>query len=380
MKKFLSFCLVLILCLSMTANILAADSFSFSEGCKKKTGRGVTMYNDVDGTLYAGLTLSAGTYLKTATKSNDPVIAAHPDLTYIVCDPMNSGSLVYGYIETSAITSATKSYKLKSGETVSIPEALFQNSSALKTYIQMEYGEEADIGVVVTPVPTKSPSGDDDPAEQERRDAEWRASMAKAAQNNGAVTSTTWTDKSGNSVSVTITELGLAGSVVQTGNKTTIIPTSELTWETEAKADHVLAVINAPKQGYAALRTKSSSKAMIMDHCITNSVVRVIKYGKNWCLIDYRGLRGYVKTSSLTFYSNENAEYTTGILSYKGRTKSKNGTTTVNLRAKPVNGSRILESVIVGEPVVILSTEGKWCEVDCKGYHCYVLAEYVTVE
>ena len=117
---------------------------------------------------------------------------------------------------------------------------------------------------------------------------------------------------------------------------------------------------------------------MIMDHCITNSVVRVIKYGKNWCLVDYRSLRGYVKTGSLSFYSNSSAEYTTGILSYKGRTKSKNGTTTVNLRAKAVNGSRILESVVVGTPVTILSTEGKWCEVDCKGYHCYVLAEYIT--
>lgn len=378
MKKILSLCLVLILCLSMTA-ALAVDGFSFSEGCKKKTSRGVQMYNEVDGVLVADRSLSAGTYLKTANKSNDPVIAEHPDMTYIVCDPQGNGSLVYGYIDKSAITSATASYTLKSGEVVSIPEALLWNQSALNAYITMEYGEQASDDVIITPPPATDDDDDDDP-DQRDRDAEWRSGMAKAAQNNGAVTPTFWTDADGNSVSVTVTDLGLIGSTVQIGNETKVIPTADLTWDTKAKADHVLAVVNAPKQGYAALRTKSSNSAMIMDHCITNSVVRVIKYGKNWCLVDYRGLRGYVKTGSLSFYSKNAAEYTTGVLSYKGRTKSKNGTTTVNLRAKAVNGSRILESVVVGTPVTILSTEGKWCEVDCKGYHCYVLSEYITVD
>lgn len=379
MRKILCLCLTLILCLTL-ASVLAVDGLSFNECCKNKTNRGVTLYQNVDGTLYEAGYLPAGTYLKKL--GGDSITAAHADLAHIEYSPDNDGSYVIGYIEKGAISSATASYTLKSGKTVTIPEALLWNKSALNFYINMEYGEKADDDVVITPPPTTGPSGDDPTPTPESglSDAEWYARMAKAAQANGAYTPTSWTDETGNTVDVTVTDLGLARTKVKIGKETKVVPTTELTWETEVDSKKILAVINAQKQGYASLRTKSSSKATIMDHCITNSVVRVIKYGKNWCLVDYRGTRGYVQTSTLLFRANDTTEYQTGVLSYKGRTYSKNGTTTVNLRAKAVNGSRILESVVVGEPVTVIATEGKWSEVDCKGYHCYVLSEYITLD
>lgn len=377
MRKIFCLCLVLALSLCLIS-AQAIDGLSFEQTCKSKTSTSVTVYQLVDGEPYAAGSLAAGTYIVKAGGDSVSINGVTcVKITYLDA----SGSYAHGYIDSGAIRSATKSYTLKSGKTVSIPEALFTNQSALEFYIKMEYGEEADNSVVITPAPT-DPSNPDQPEETESglTDAEWYARMAKAAQANGAYTPTTWTDENGETVSVTVEDLGLARSTVKIGKETKVLPTTELTWETEVAEGKVLAVINAQKQGYAKLRTKSSSKATIMDHCITNSVVRVIKYGKNWCLIDYRGTRGYVQTSTLKFYANDSTEYKTGVLSYKGRTYSKNGTTTVNLRAKAVNGSRILESVVVGEPVTIFGTEGKWSEVDCKGYHCYVLSEYIKLD
>lgn len=377
MRKFLCLILILFLALSMTA-ALAVDGLSFSETCKNKMLTGAVMLEKVGDSLVEGYSLSAGTYVRKL--GGDSITDSHTDLVRIVWSPDNGSNLIYGYVPASSVTSATRSYTLKSGKTVSIPEALIYNSSALNYYIYMEYGETADEEVVLTPPPKTDPSEEDDPGTTGLTDAEWYARMAKAAAANGAYTATVWTDGDGNTADVTVKDLGLARTVIAIGKETRVVPTSELSWETEVDSSRVLAVINAQKQGYASLRTKSSSKATIMDHCITNSVVRVIRYGKNWCLVDYRGTRGYVQTAVLNFRTNDATGYKTGVLSYKGRTYSKNGTTTINLRAKAVNGSRILESVVVGEPVTVCGTDGKWSEVDCKGYHCYVLSEYITFD
>jgi len=138
----------------------------------------------------------------------------------------------------------------------------------------------------------------------------------------------------------------------------------------------VLAVVDANRVGYAALRANTSTKSFILDHCTTGRVVRVLSTGKNWTKIDYDGMRGYVLTSSLEFYPNAIRSYETGLIAYEGRTTGKS---TINIRANAKNNSRILGDYVLGTPLTIFERDDKWCEVDVAGWHCYILTEYVSL-
>ena len=206
---------------------------------------------------------------------------------------------------------------------------------------------------------------------------EWTARMQKAQEKNGSYTYTLYHMPDGRITDVEVIYVGLGRSMVRLDGASILVNTWDLTWDTEAPADKLLAVVNAPKNGYANLRAKSSKKSFIMDHCITNKVVRVLATGKNWTKVDYGGLRGYVSTGSLTFYANEPKAFETAQISVKGRTK---GTDTVYIRSAAKNGSRHLQDYVLGTPLTVFSRDGKWCEVDVEGWHCYILADYVTMD
>lgn len=205
---------------------------------------------------------------------------------------------------------------------------------------------------------------------------EWNARMAKAMSRTGVTTGTVYIDESGNAVPATIEKLGLGRSTIVLNGEKMTVPTCCLSWDSEVSADQALAVVGVAKQGYAIMRDKSSSKAFIMDHVTTGQVVRVISSGDNWTLVDHDGMRGYVRTTSLNFYSNTPREYKTGWISYKGRMK---GTATINIRANPKNGSRILGDYVLGTELTIFSEQDKWYEIEVDGWHCYILKEYVTL-
>ena len=206
---------------------------------------------------------------------------------------------------------------------------------------------------------------------------EWEARMQKAQDRNGAYTYTIYHHPDGTVSEVQVVYVGLGRSMVLLNGVETLVNTWDLSWETEAPPEKVLAIVSAPKNGYANLRSKSSKKAFIMDHCLTNKVVRVIATGKNWTKVDYGGLRGYVSTGSLTFYANEPRSFETAKISVKGRTK---GTDTVYIRSAAKNSSRHLQDYVLGTPLTVFSRDDKWCEVDVEGWHCYILSKYVTYD
>ena len=206
---------------------------------------------------------------------------------------------------------------------------------------------------------------------------EWEARMNKAQNRNGLTTDTWLLGPEKDPVPVTIEYMGLARSMVNVYGVSILVNTCDLIWDTDAPDDKVLAVIDANRVGYANLREKTSQKSFIMDHCITNKVVRVLSTGKTWSMVDYDGMRGYVLTAALEFHPLSMRGYTTGKISINGRTKGKSP---INIRANPKNGSRILGGYVVGTPLTIFSVGEKWCEVDVEGWHCYILTEYVTLD
>lgn len=377
MRKTALWSCIFLIIIIVSSSALAVDSLTFSQTCRNKLNTSVTLKMKVDGSdeMVDGVTLNRGTYVK--------VIGSEGDMSYIVCSPYNSDdNLRYGYVPASSVSSAVSSVTLQSGKKVSVPEALLKSKSALDYYLDMEYGETSGNSNTYVDEEGKEQDIGEEPEENYDESSgltreEWEARMAKAQKKNGSTTGTVWTDAEGQSHAATIITLGLGISEIRANGEVMRVPTSTLSWDTEAPDDKVLGIVNANKQGYATLRSKASKKAFVMDRCITDSVVRIISYGKNWCMVDYQGMRGYLLTDTLNFYSNEPREFKNGCISFRGKTSgSKN---TIHTRAAAKSSSRQLGEYPVGTPVAVFSSDEKWSEIDIDGYHCYVMSEFVTL-
>ncbi|MDO5435766.1 MAG: hypothetical protein Q4G19_05300 [Clostridia bacterium] len=379
-KRLLALIMTVLLAAGFSLPASAISDLKFSETCKSKTSRAVTLYvwNKEEQKLYESITLSAGAYLRNL--GSDDVTAANSGMAHIVCSPYdNDDDLRYGYIESSAIRSATRTVTLESGRTVSVPEALTKSRSRLEYYLELEYQEKAASDKVTDEDGKESEIGEDDDdggSSDPSGDAAWAAGVAKAQKANGYSTPTVWTDENGTEHAADVIGLGVAVSQIRVAGEKMTVPTSELSWETTAPDNKVIAVVKNNKSGYTKLRAKKNKKSLIMDRCAPTSVVRVIATGNTWTKVDYNGLRGYVLTSALTFFDNAPKEYKTGVISFRGRTSgSKN---TINVRAGAKNTSRILADYPVGTPVAIFETSGKWTCIDVDGFHCWILTEYLT--
>lgn len=251
---------------------------------------------------------------------------------------------------------------IDTGEEDSIPGAKKNDDGS----IEIESGQG---GVDIDEGPTRAPLEGE----------EWEALMAGVAARNGSETATVWVDPaSGKAAQVTVVYMGIGRSMVVLNGQKTLVNTVDLKWETTADEAHVLAVIKAPKNGYAWLRKKPSNAITNPKfmQCRTDAVVRVLGTGKNWTFIDYEGYRGYVQTGSLEFFYNDHTDFETGILTVKGKSTGK-AYATARSRDK---GKRSLKDCNVGTPITVFDIVDDWAYVDIEGYFCRLESKYVTLE
>ena len=208
---------------------------------------------------------------------------------------------------------------------------------------------------------------------------EYQAQRDRIAEQNGRYTQTFYRQAADQIYPVEVVYLGLARSMILLQGSEQLVNTCDLMWETDAPEDKVLAVINTPKVGYAWLRAKPSTnkKVMKMEKCTTSSVVRVLDTNKTWTFIDYNGVRGYVKTASLTFYDNAPRTYQMGTACVNGKILKGE---VVPLRAAAKSSSRKLADCAMSTPLTIFSQDGKWVEVEALGFHGYIESKHVLME
>ena len=208
---------------------------------------------------------------------------------------------------------------------------------------------------------------------------EWEALLASVAAQNGSETPTVWINPAtGESTPVSVKYMGIGRSMVVLNGENTLVNTVDLKWETKAPEDQVLAVVDAPKLGYAWLRKNASNsiKNAKIRQIRTDSVLRVISTGKNWTLVDYDGMRGYVLTSALEFFCNDHTDFDTGVISVKGKTTGKDA---VHARSRD-KGRRDLGEYQLGTPITVFDIIDEWAEVDICGWHCRIESRYVTLQ
>ena len=209
-------------------------------------------------------------------------------------------------------------------------------------------------------------------------EAEWAVRLAKANAKLGVTTGVAYIDVNGDPHPATIETLGLGRSTIVVDGTRMLVPTASIVWDTEAPEDKVLAVVTTTKQTYATMRAKKSQKAFVMGHAEKCTVLLVISTGKTWTLIDNQGVRGYVLTSTLTFYDNKPRQYAAGIITVKGKATTKGST--VHVRSSKSNKARQIAEFPVGTPISVFEQDEKWSEVDAGGLHCYILSEFVTLQ
>ena len=229
--------------------------------------------------------------------------------------------------------------------------------------------ESGQYGIDIETQPTRAPLEGD----------EWQAALDSVAARNGAETPTYWTDPAtGASTAVEVKYMGVGRSMVVLNGQNTLVNTVELRWETEAPEDQVLAMVDAPRIGYAWLRKAPGNNVKNLKICQvrTNTVLRVIRVGDSWTLVDYDGTRGYVQTGALEFFCNDHTDFDAGYISVKGRLTGKD---MIHVRSTD-KGCRDLGEYKVGTPITVFDIIDDWAEVDVAGWHCRILAKYVTLE
>ena len=219
----------------------------------------------------------------------------------------------------------------------------------------------------------------DDPTRAPVEGDDWEALLAGVATKNGTETPTVWTDPStGASALVEVVYMGVGRSMVVLNGQKTLVNTVDLKWQTEAPEDKVLAMVDAPRDGYTWLRRDPSTKITNpkIAQIRTNTVLRVVSTGKNWTMVDYDGLRGYVRSSSLEFFCNDHTDFEVGYLSVKGKTQGKD---TVKIRSMDMSG-KILKECRIGTPVTVFDVIEGWVELDGEGFHGIIQSKSVTME
>lgn len=211
---------------------------------------------------------------------------------------------------------------------------------------------------------------------------EWEQRLLNAEAINGSVTPTVYIDpETGYAYEVEVIYMGIGRSMVSINGTEMLVNTVNLKWATEAPEDEVLAVIDTPGNGYAAMYAGKTKKSTLIKQCRLDQVVRVISTGKSWTLIDHDGTRGYVRTSSLEFYANDHVDFQAALLSVKGKTQGRD---TVHVRSSD-HTHRYLDSASqpgeykLGTPLTVFDIVDEWAEVDIAGWHCCVNSKYVTL-
>ena len=176
-----------------------------------------------------------------------------------------------------------------------------------------------------------------------------------------------------NGNTVDVRAAGSWESVIHVNGNETAVSSDELTWESDTEVRY--AYIWAPKTGKANMRLGPRAKASVIAKAETGRVVLVFTKGKEFSGIIYNGVAGYMSNSTLKFIDNPVSPRATATLSFKGKTDSKQK---VIMRAGAGQDTRKVAKLQPGLPVVVFKIGKNWSEVECNGWHGYVMTQHLV--
>lgn len=130
--------------------------------------------------------------------------------------------------------------------------------------------------------------------------------------------------------------------------------------------------------GSLNLREKASSSSNRVGGAPKGAVLSVFSVSNGWAHVQYGALTAYASTEYLRFCNTYPAQVTN-----PGQTTAKvtlsDTTDTVNFRSTPSTDGAILKRLPHGTQVVLIRSDGAWCQVNYGGSVGYIMADFLTV-
>lgn len=135
------------------------------------------------------------------------------------------------------------------------------------------------------------------------------------------------------------------------------------------------------EKGLLNARRKANSKSDIAFKVPNGSEVELLEEKDGWSRIEYKGKKGYVKTSFLSGEAPEKEEEPVMLVIQEGghaRITTQGGT--LNLRSKAEAKSAIVGQVPNGARVEVVEATLQWSSIVYQGKKGYVLTEYLVLD
>ena len=163
--------------------------------------------------------------------------------------------------------------------------------------------------------------------------------------------------------------------VVETGKtgyvqKTFLIPDNPYTEEEISTTGRTVYVISEGG-GDVNVREKPDIKSDLVGRLPSGTEVILISAGTEWSKIDSGKITGYVQNIFLsnTPGQNSNEEHIAYVLS--------SDSMAVNFRKEPSRNAKMIDRLVTGTAVKVLSNEGSWSKVEVKGKTGYIMNMYL---
>lgn len=317
-------------------NQVSSAEKEFQAECGWRLQRTVTSYSDTKMTKMYEV-INIGIYCQITTDFNDVVKIAY----------YKNGEKHFAHVYRSALLGSYTQYVDENGNTNSISSAHPDHASII---------ENCEVTWLAESI-------------QKDLDAQVEAERS-AAMNKEQVASSGET-------TVSLTSLGVATSTIVYNGEKKEVRTSELTFAQNVPEGKEIAVIYAPNTGKCSLRSTASESAKAIKQCKAGTVVSVLEYGSQFCMVNYNGQIGYVLTRCLQFHDSDVELLGTGMLTYNGK---GTGRTTINIRHEASGNAVKIAEWKTGTEVTVFGLDDGWYEIEHNGMHGYVMEKFLTMQ
>ena len=174
----------------------------------------------------------------------------------------------------------------------------------------------------------------------------------------------------GEKQAVTLEEAGTALCIITVNGEKEEVYSRDLFWETDAEEDQRFAIVS--KSGGATLKNSAGKKIAKVPACTILPVRRITK-GQVYVMYDGKG--GYLDRANVKLYGVMQEDPEKATVTLNG---NASGRASIKVRVAGSSSGRVLDSWKTGTPVVIISENKNFYEVEGKGQRVWIQDEYIT--
>ena len=189
---------------------------------------------------------------------------------------------------------------------------------------------------------------------------------------------TLYTTQDGDEINdFTVVTLGSYQSTILLDGTETLVPSTSLTINSDAKEGEQMGYLYAPRTGKASFRSKPSNYGQLITSILAGTIFTINNVEDGWAEINFEGRNGYVLLNCVEFLTPVPKALGEGVLHLKG---DSTGKAKINIRNTPSMNSSKVASLKIGTLVTLLSYKDSWYEMEYNGYHGFVKDTFIQIK